>query len=87
MAVVVIQMSMPKRATSLADALAVEGPGQVVDDVVGDGAVVLVAHVDGSYELVVVLEHRVEQVLDPVGGDAAQIRVHHGADLDLEAVG
>jgi hypothetical protein len=35
----------------LPDPLAVEGPGQVIDDVVGDGRVIFVAKIDGGHEV------------------------------------
>ena len=58
-------------ADRLADAVAVERPGQRVGDGVGDRAVVLVARVERRHEVVAALEDRPGEQLDPLGHDAS----------------
>ena len=74
-------------ADRLADAMAVERPGQRVGDGVGDRAVVLVARVQRRDEVVAALDDRPGEELDPFGHDRAQVGVDDDEGLDLERVG
>ncbi len=74
-------------ADGLADALAVQRAGQGKHDAVRDGAVVLVALVEGRGEVEPLVENRAEQQVDPFGGDAAQVRVHDGTGPRAELLG
>ena len=74
-------------ADRLADAVAVERPGQRVGDGVGDRAVVLVAGVERGDEVVAALQDGSGQQLDPLGDDGAQVRIDDDQGLDLERVG
>ena len=71
-------------ADRLPDARSVQRPGERIGDVVGDGAVVLVARVERRHEVVAALEDRPGQQLDPLGRDAAQVGVDHDEGLDLQ---
>ena len=71
-------------ADRLADAVAVQRPGQRVGDGVGDRAVVLVARVQRRHEVVAALQDRPGEELDPLGHDRAQVRVDDDQCLDLE---
>ncbi len=78
----------PEVATDrLADAVAVEGPGERVGDGVRDRAVVLVARVQRRHEVVAALEDRPGQQLDPLGHDRPEVRVDHDERLHLERRG
>ena len=71
-------------ADRLADAQAVQRPGQRVGDVVGDRAVVLVAGVQRRDVVVAALQDRAGQELDPLGPDRAQVGVDDDQRLDLQ---
>ena len=66
-------------ADRLADALSVERPGQGVDHAVGNGAVILVALVIGRNEIEPSFQDWANQQVNPFGGNAAQVGVHHRA--------
>ena len=71
----------------LAHLAAVERPGEGVDDGVGDGAVVLVAQVHRGDVVEVLGDDRAEEQLEPLRGDAPQVRVHHRAGPGPELLG
>ncbi len=71
----------------LANPLSIECAGEVVNNVVGNGPVVLVAEVNGRYELVSLLQNGIDEVFDPVRGDAPEVRIHHSACLNLQPLG
>ncbi len=58
-------------ADGLADPFAVEGTGQIVDDIVGNGPVILVSHIDGGNKLIALFQHRIQQKFDPFRRDAS----------------
>ena len=73
-------------ADGLADAVAVECPGQVVRDRVGDGTVEFVPQVVRRDEIIP-LRDRFDDVFDPVGGDRSQIRIEQCDDVRFEEIG
>ena len=60
-------------ANRLANALAVEGAGQGIDDAVGNGSVVFVTEIVGCDIVVAFLQHWPGQQLDPLRRDASEI--------------
>ena len=73
-------------ADGLAYSLAVQSAGEVIDNVVCDGTVVFVPHVHRRHKLKTPLQHGLQEILYPVGGDASDVRIHNGAHLDIEPV-
>src|SRR4030043_548312 len=53
-------------ADGLPDPLAVQGAGKVVEGVVGERRVVFVSQVDGRDELEIMVDHGVQEILNPV---------------------
>ena len=76
----------PEVATDgLAHTGSVKRPREVVCDRVGDGAVELVAPVEGR-DKVVSLEHGIQDVLDPLGLDGDEVGVEDGHGLRPEKI-
>ena len=73
-------------ADRLADAVAVERPGERIGDGVGDRAVVLVAGIQRGDEVVATLQDGAGQQLDPLRDDGAQVRIDDHERLHLECV-
>jgi SSS family transporter len=71
----------------LANAEAIKSPGQVVDDGIGDRAVVLVAPVVGGDEVVTPLEDGLGQVPDPLGRDGPQVGIQQDTDRSVQEFG
>ena len=74
-------------ADGLAHFHAVQHAGHGEGDVVGNGAIVLVAAVVRGHVVVALANDRVSQELDPLGGDAPEVGVHHDAGFGSQRPG
>ncbi len=59
----------------LAHSLPVKGASQIIDHVIRNGAVVLIAGIDRGNKLVILFHDRLQEILNPIRGDAPQIGI------------
>src|SRR3989338_11141694 len=59
----------------LANPFAIERPRQVIHNVVRDGTVVLIAGVNRGNKVIVLIQHWLQEVFHPLGGDAPQVGI------------